>query len=267
MNFHANWGNGNMKKAPRFEVFGLTGIPEISTKTNLGRLISYKAESQNTPIMENDVIVVAQKIVSKSENRLISLKDVQPSSFAKNLGLKMEKNPQLIELILSESKTIIRMDIDRGVIITETKHGFVCANAGIDLSNVPGDGVACLLPEDPDKSADLIRSQIADFTEGFNVGVIISDTFGRPWRMGQTNIALGISGISPFVDYQGSTDSQGRKLTATLIAQVDEIAGAAEIVMRKSDQVPVAVIRGIDFDTGFFSSATLIRDKSHDLFR
>ena len=224
-----------MKKAPRFEVFGLTGIPEISTKTNLGRLIS--------------------------------LKDVQPSSFAKNLGLKMEKNPQLIELILSESKTIIRMDIDRGVIITETKHGFVCANAGIDLSNVPGDGVACLLPEDPDKSADLIRSQIADLTEGFNVGVIISDTFGRPWRMGQTNIALGISGISPFVDYQGSTDSQGRKLTATLIAQVDEIAGAAEIVMRKSDQVPVAVIRGIDFDTGFFSSATLIRDKSHDLFR
>ena len=217
--------------------------------------------------MENDVIVVAQKIVSKSENRLISLKDVQPSSFAKNLGLKMEKNPQLIELILSESKTIIRMDIDRGVIITETKHGFVCANAGIDLSNVPGDGVACLLPEDPDKSADLIRSQIADLTEGFNVGVIISDTFGRPWRMGQTNIALGISGISPFVDYQGSTDSQGRKLTATLIAQVDEIAGAAEIVMRKSDQVPVAVIRGIDFDTGFFSSATLIRDKSHDLFR
>ena len=135
------------------------------------------------------------------------------------------------------------------------------------MSNVPGDGVACLLPEDPDKSADLIRSQIADFTEGFSVGVIISDTFGRPWRMGQTNIALGISGISPFVDYKGSTDSQGRKLTATLIAQVDEIAGAAEIVMRKSDQVPVGVIRGIDFDKDFSSSATLIREKSHDLFR
>ncbi len=256
-----------MSKVSRFEVFGLSGIPEITSKTNLGRLITKKAESQNTPLMQNDVIVVAQKIVSKSENRLIPLSSVEPSSFANELGLKMKKNPRLIELILSESKTIVRMDIDRGIIISETKHGFICANAGIDMSNVPGDEVACLLPANPDQSAEIIRHQILDFSNGFSVGVIISDTFGRPWRMGQTNVALGISGIAPFVDYTGTQDSQGRQLTSTLIAQVDEIAGAAEIVMRKSDQVPVAVLRGLDFEKSSTSSGSLLREKSRDLFR
>ena len=256
-----------MSKVSRFEVFGLSGIPEIESKVNLGELIVHKAERQGTPLMGNDVVVVAQKIVSKSENRLIALNTVVPSESARKLGRRMKKDARLVELILSESQEIIRMDIDRGIIIAETKHGFICANAGIDLSNVPGNEIACLLPENPDLSAGIIRTQISDCTEGLPVAVIVSDTFGRAWRTGQTNIALGISGIHPFIDYKGTEDSQGRQLHSTLIAIVDEIAGAAEIVMRKSDQIPVAILRGLNFDINSSTSVSLLREKSKDLFR
>ena len=171
-----------MSKVSRFEVFGLSGIPEITSKTNLGRLITKKAESQNTPLMQNDVIVVAQKIVSKSENRLIPLSSVEPSSFANELGLKMKKNPRLIELILSESKTIVRMDIDRGIIISETKHGFICANSGIDSSNVKGEDIVALLPEDSDASARKILLKLKSMSGCRDLGVIITDTVVRAWR-------------------------------------------------------------------------------------
>jgi coenzyme F420-0:L-glutamate ligase/coenzyme F420-1:gamma-L-glutamate ligase len=215
-------------------------------------------------ILDHDIIVVAQKIVSKSEGRVVDLQTVTPSTLANTIAESSEKDPKHVEVILREAANIIRM---RGPhIIVETRHGFVCANAGVDRSNAGNGDLAVLLPIDPDRAAQKLRKRIRELT-GADVGVIISDTFGRAWRNGQVNVAIGIDGLKPIVDYRGRRDMFGNQLKVTQIAIADELASAAELVMRKSDGVPVAIIRGVDYAKGSGSVNQLIRPKEEDLFR
>ena len=231
---------------------------EISSSDNLADLIL-----GNSEINDGDILVVAQKIISKHENRLIKLSSVQPSVLAEGIASQYKKDPRIVELILSESKSIVRMQ--NGIIIVETNSGFICANAGIDESNV-AEGYATLLPEDSDFSAKKLRDAIFDKTQK-NIPVIISDTFGRPFRMGQTNCAIGISGIAPILDYQGTKDSFERTLRVTAIAIVDELSSAAELVMGKTLKCPAVIIRGYNFKTEEHTIDKLIRPKQDDLFR
>ena len=247
-------------------IFGVTGIPEVRPGDRLGSLIARAANEQGSPLEEEDILVVTQKIVSKAEGRLVSLSTITPSEFAIQFAQHTGRDPRLVELVLRESKTIVRMDPDRGVIISETHHGFVCANAGIDQSNVPGDDVACLLPEDSDASARRISSEIREET-GLSIPVIISDTFGRAWREGHVNFAIGVAGMDPMTDYRGELDAQGREMHVTTIAVADELAAAAELVQFKAIGVPVSVARGYPYvpaDTGY---ASLMRDRDRDMFR
>jgi coenzyme F420-0:L-glutamate ligase/coenzyme F420-1:gamma-L-glutamate ligase len=215
-------------------------------------------------ILDHDIIVVAQKIVSKAEGRVVDLQTVTPSTLANTIAESSEKDPKHVEVILRESANIIRM---RGAhIIVETRHGFVCANAGVDRSNAGNGDLAVLLPIDPDRAAQKLRKRIRELA-GVDVGVIISDTFGRAWRNGQVNVAIGIDGLTPIIDYRGSRDLFGNQLKVTQIAIADELASAAELVMRKSDGVPVAIIRGIAYAKGSGSIQQLIRPKEEDLFR
>ena len=179
-------------------------------------------QHQGTPLVNGDILVVTQKVVSKAEGRLVDLKDVTPSPFARQLAEDSGKDARLVELVLRESRSIVRMDLDRGIMITETKHGFVCANAGIDSSNVPGDDVVCLLPVDSDKSAQGIRKAIAALTGGPQIGVVLSDTFGRAGREGHTNFAIGVDGVEPMQDYRGPFDADGRMRKLTTIYVDDE---------------------------------------------
>ena len=224
------------------------------------------AARQGTPMESGDVLVVTQKVVSKAEGRLVELGSVDPSDFALRLARETGKDPRLTELILRESRAIVRMDADRGVIITVTRHGFVCANAGIDSSNVPGEDIVCLLPEDPDESARRIRREVLA-SSGKVVAVVLTDTFGRAWREGHVNFAIGVAGMSPMVDYRGTPDAHGRILNVTTIAVADEIAAAAEMVTAKAIQVPMALARGCDYEPGPDGVQALIRDRSRDLFR
>ena len=206
---------------------------------------------ESTEIRDDDILVFSQKIVSKNEGRIISLASVNPSLLANGISSSYDKDPRLIELILSESKRIVRME--NGIIIVETNHGFVCANAGIDESNVQ-DGYATLLPEDADRSANLLKEKIEQKT-GKNIAVIISDTFGRPCRLGQANVAIGIAGMEPIIDYKGKPDTFGKNLQVTAIAVADELCSASELVMGKVKNCPVAIVRNFKFD---FSQLCLI---------
>lgn len=247
-------------------IFGVTGIPEVHPGDRLGSLIARAADEQASPLEEGDILVVTQKIVSKAEGRLVSLSTIIPSEFAIRFASHTGRDPRLVELVLRESRAIVRMDPDRGVIISETHHGFVCANAGIDQSNVPGDDVVCLLPEDSDASARRISDEIREDT-GLSIPVIISDTFGRAWREGHVNFAIGVAGMDPMTDYRGELDAQGREMHVTTIAVADELAAAAELVQFKAIGVPVSVARGYPYvpsDTGY---ASLIRDRDRDMFR
>ncbi len=248
---------------PEIKIIGLTGIPEIMAGDDLGRLIAEAARGRGVELSDKDVIVIAQKIVSKAEGRAVRLDTVTPSEMAREWAMRYDKDPRMVEVVLGQSRRIVRMD--RGVIIAETHHGFVCANAGVDASNVAED-VVTLLPENPDKSARRIKDRI-DREFGARVAVIISDTFGRPWREGITNIAIGVAGIAPLVDYRGQADSHGRPLRVTVIAVADELASAAELVMQKTAGVPVAIIRGFDYDAREASSRELVRPPENDLFR
>ncbi len=216
-----------------------------------------------TAIAQGDVVVVAQKVVSKAEGRLVPLDDVEPSPFARDYAATYGRDARLIELVLRESRRIVKMD--RGVLVVETHHGFVCANAGVDLSNVAGGAVACLLPVDPDRSAAELRAGIAKRT-GVAPGVIVSDTFGRPWRNGLTNVALGVAGMPALRSHIGEHDAHGYDLRLTELAVADEIAGAAELVMGKVDGRPFALVRGYRA-SGEGNARSLVRDAALDLFR
>ena len=248
------------------EVIGISGIPEVRPGDALGPMIAAAASGAGVPIEAGDVVVVTQKIVSKAEGRLVDLEDVTPSPFAVQLSAESERDPRLVELVLRESRSIVRADTARGILIAETKHGFVCANAGIDSSNVPGDNVVSLLPEDPDGSAREIRAGIAS-AGGVDVAVIVSDTFGRPWREGHVDFAIGVAGMDPFIDYRGTEDAHGSILHVTTIALADELAASAEVVMGKALGIPAAIVRGVRYRPGEGGSATLLRDRSTDLFR
>jgi len=249
---------------PELRVIGVGGLPEVSRGDDLAALIQRAAEGQGTPLEAGDVVVVTQKVVSKAEGRTVILADVEPGPEAVRLAAETGKDPQLVELILRESRRIVRRA--GPLLITETRHGFVCANAGIDASNVGPEGVVSLLPEDPDRSAAGIREGIRERT-GAEVAVIISDTFGRPWREGHTNVAVGLAGMSPFVDYVGQVDPHGYELRVSTLAVADELAAAAELVMGKLDGVPVAIVRGYDYPKGDGSARQLVRDAAKDLFR
>ena len=218
---------------------------------------------ESTEIQDGDILVFSQKIVSKNEGRILSLSSVNPSLLANGISSSYNKDPRLVELILSESKRIVRME--NGIIIVETNHGFVCANAGIDESNVQ-DGYATLLPEDPDRSANLLKERIEQKT-GKNIAVIISDTFGRPFRLGQTDVAIGVAGIEPILDYSGKPDTFAKIMQVTAIAIVDEICSATELVMGKVEKCPVALVRNYKFNFSDAKIQNLLRPKHEDLFR
>ena len=218
---------------------------------------------KSTVINDYDILIFTQKIISKSEGRIVDLSSVNPSLLASGIANSYGKDPRLVELILSESKRIVRMQ--DSVIIVESNHGFVCANAGIDESNVR-DGYVTMLPEDPDQSADKLKKQIEQRTKK-NTAVIISDTFGRPFRLGQTNVAIGIAGMEPIIDYKGKPDTFGKNLQVTAIAVADELCSASELVMGKVQNCPVAIVRNFKFDFSDAKIQKIIRPKTEDLFR
>ena len=245
-------------------ILGIEGIPEIQPGDDLGSHIAGACAAQDVTLKDNDVLVVTQKAVSKSEDRGVDLNDVKPSPLAVELATNWEKDARHVEVVLRESRRIVRMD--HGVIICETKHGFVCANAGVDASNVPGGESLVLLPVDPDASARAIRAAILART-GADVSVIVSDTFGRPWRSGYTEVAIGVAGMLPIIDYVGQPDAQGRELRATWICVADELASAAELVTGKVSQVPAALVRGYKVPRGDGSARDILRQAETDMFR
>jgi coenzyme F420-0:L-glutamate ligase/coenzyme F420-1:gamma-L-glutamate ligase len=249
---------------PELRIIGLPGIPIVTPGMDLAALIQQAATAAPLLLQAGDILVVTQKVVSKAEGHLIHLRDVTPSLLAKNFAQQWGKDPRHVEVVLQQSRRIVKMD--RGVLITETHHGFICANAGVDQSNIEGEAVVAVLPPDPDASARAIRQALHERL-GFDVAVIISDTFGRPWRHGLVNIAIGLSGIEAVKDYTGQLDAQGYELRVTALAIADELAAAAELVMNKLDNVPVALIRGYEYPRGEGSLAQLIRAAERDLFR
>jgi len=238
------------------------GIPEIDEGAPLGVMIATAAEPKGS-----DVVVISQKVVSKAEGRVRDLAAVEPSPRAQELAAELGKDPQLVELILAESREVLRAE--QGVLIVETHGGLICANAGIDASNVPGEGFVALLPEDSDASARRIRAEIARSADT-NPAVVIVDSFGRPWRLGQTEVAIGCAGLRPIDDWRGSTDRDGQTLGATMIAVADEVAAAADLARDKASGMPVVVLSGlgrhITSDDGP-GAASLRRAEDRDLFR
>ena len=245
----------------------ISGLPEISAGCDLAGMISNAIDAQGTPLESGDVVVVTQKVVSKAEGRTVDLGEVEPSGFARRFATNAGRDPRLVELVLQESVGIVRMDPERGILITETRHGFVCANSGIDSSNVVGDETVTLLPDDPDESARQLLRRLRRETGLAKLAVIVTDTFGRAWREGHVNFAIGVAGMDPFMDYRGQPDAQSKPMAVTRIAVADEVAAASELVMGKVDHVPVAIARGIRYVPGNGSAAELVRERSHDLFR
>ena len=251
---------------PEIRVLGIEGMPEIVPGDDLANAILEAAKRQGLAIEGGDVLVVTQKVVSKAEGRVVRLADVEPSSIALQLSRSFNRDPRHTEVILRESVRIVRMD--RGNIISETSHGFICANAGVDASNVPGEDTIALLPVDPDASAEKIRGAVKDRL-GADVAVIISDTFGRPWREGAVNVAIGIAGMDPMLDYRGKEDVDGHLMRSTVICVADELAATAELVTGKVRSVPVALVKGYTYEPpgAPSGSAALVRAPERDMFR
>jgi len=252
--------------ASELSIIGIEGIPEVVPGDDLHALIGDAIEASGHGLRDDDVLVVTHKIVSKAEGQLVDLATVEPGDFARRWSEKFGKDARQVQVVLDESERIIRMD--RGVLIAETRHGFICANAGVDHSNVGADTV-CLLPADPDQSATGIRSALAarfGLSEG--PGIVISDSFGRPWRAGIVNVAIGVAGLAPLEDYRGQYDPAGYELSVTVLAVADELAAAAELVMNKLDARPVVLIRGYKSPTGtrHGSGRDLVLDPSRNLF-
>jgi coenzyme F420-0:L-glutamate ligase / coenzyme F420-1:gamma-L-glutamate ligase len=243
----------------RFELLGVDGLPEIAAGDDLAQLIASRISLE-----AGDIVVVAQKVVSKAEGRTRDLATVTASDEAIRLAphLVAEPDPRFVQVVLDESVRILRTE---RVLITETRHGFVCANSGVDQSNIPGSEVVTLLPVDPDASAEHLRARLHEIT-GVTAAVIVSDTFGRPWRLGIVNVALGVAGMPALIDMRGRTDDAGRELHATVLAVADEVAAASGLVMGKTRRTPVVIVRGLDLQ-GSGSGRELIRSAAEDLFR
>jgi coenzyme F420-0:L-glutamate ligase/coenzyme F420-1:gamma-L-glutamate ligase len=246
------------------QIFGVPGIPEIVEGIDLADTIAAAAVAAESPLADGDIVIVTSKVVSKSEGRVIELADVTPSQFALDWSVKWDKDPAVTEVVLNEAKRIVRQV--GPVLITETHHGFVCANSGVDQSSSGAHGRVVVLPSDPDESARRIRTGLA--RHGVNVAVIISDTFGRAWREGQTDVAIGIAGMQPIYSYIGQFDPHGHEFKVQAVCLADELAGAAELVKGNISRMPVGVIRGYPWDVDDTATiAPVLRDQSRDLFR
>jgi coenzyme F420-0:L-glutamate ligase/coenzyme F420-1:gamma-L-glutamate ligase len=250
------------------ELVALPGLPEISGGDELGELIASAAERAGVAVIDDDAIVVSQKAVSKAEGRVRRLARVEPGERALELAGRLGKDPRLVELVLTESRRIVRAE--RGVLIVETRGGWICANAGIDASNVPGDDTVVLLPEDPDASARRVRAAIAAAC-GRRPAVVIADSFGRPWRVGQADVAIGCAGLRALDDWRGRADAHGRELSATVVAIADELAAAADLVRDKASGGPAVLVRGAGAwrtdEDGPGAAVALQRAADEDLFR
>lgn len=242
-------------------MLGVENFPEVRPGEDLNRMISGAVARDLRP---RDVLVVTHKIVSKAEGRLVDLRTVEPSTLAKGYAARYGKDPRQIEVVLRESRRIVRMD--RGIIISETHHGFVCANAGVDASNVPGDDTVCLLPLDSDASAARLGDALAE-DPGLEVAVVISDSFGRAWRHGITDVAIGVAGMDPVADYRGLNDPHGYPMEASVLAVADELAAAAELVMGKTDGIPLAIVRGYSYSPTSGNARELLMPPERDMFR
>jgi len=244
-------------------LLALPGIPEIRRGDDLVQCIMDSARRVPIRFRDGDILVIAQKIVSKAEGSVVRLARVKPSSRAVTIASRLKKDPRAVEVVLRESRRMVRSD---PVLIVETHHGFVCANAGIDHSNVPGSDVVTLLPRHPDRSAKKLAAALRNRT-GKRLAIIISDTFGRPWRLGLTNVAIGAAGLPVLLDLRGTRDRHGKLLTATVLAIADELAAAAGLLMTKSEGVPVVLIRGYRYKPVLEPAARIIRPADEDLFR
>jgi coenzyme F420-0:L-glutamate ligase / coenzyme F420-1:gamma-L-glutamate ligase len=248
---------------PDVRLIRLPGLPEIQRGDDLSEQITIAARKARLHFENGDVLVVAQKVISKAEGAVVRLQTVKPSPEARAIAERQKKDPRLVEVILRESRRLVRTD---PVLIAETRHGYVCANAGVDHSNIPGDDVVTVLPGDPDQSAKTLAAALRKRT-GKRIPVIISDTFGRPWRLGLTNVAIGASGIPVLQDLRGTRDRDGKPLTATILAVADELAAAAGLLMAKSEGFPVVLIRGYRYKPSNEPATSIIRPASGDLFR
>ena len=245
----------------------LDGLPEVAAGVDLAELIDRALRNHREPLLDGDVLVIAHKVVSKAEGRTRALTDVEPLTEAVSLAEALAKDPRMVQVILEESDLVLRAV--RGVLICVTRHGFVCANAGVDASNVPGEGVVVLLPLDPDASARRLRLRLRELT-GAATAIVISDSFGRAWRNGQSEVAIGCAGLRPLDDWRGRRDATGRELKATWIAVADELAGAADLARAKDSRQPVVRVRGagrhVTSEDGP-GAAALVRMEAEDLFR
>ena len=247
-----------------YQVLPVCGLPEVKPRDDLAVLIDGALRAQGTPMLPGDVLLVTQKIVSKAEGRMVRLEDVEPSVRAREWAAEWDKDARVVELVLRETKRVVRME--RGVIISETRHGWICANAGVDQSNVGSGAAVALLPLDASASALALRRDLVSRGQP-DVATIVTDTFGRPWRDGLTNVAIGVSGMDPMRSYVGERDADGYDLQVTVIALADELAAAAEPVMNKLDRVPAVIVRGLDVPITEQDHSALIRPPEMDLFR
>lgn len=251
---------------PQVTLIGVDGVLEITAGDDLGALLVEACAKQGTPLVDGDVLVVTQKVVSKAEDQVIDLRTIMPSALAVDFASRWEKDARAVEVVLQEAVRIVRME--SGVMITETRHGFVCANSGVDASNVGTGSVdyVVLLPKDSDASARRIRNRVRELAK-CEIAVIVSDTFGRAWREGAGDVAIGLAGIEALWDYRGEIDNDGRELHSTVIAVADEIAAATELVTNKLTRVPAAIVRGYPYLAGESGIAPMIRERAKDLFR
>jgi coenzyme F420-0:L-glutamate ligase/coenzyme F420-1:gamma-L-glutamate ligase len=255
----------NSEQAPtELRLIGLRGMPEVRPGTDLARAVIEAMRVSGVRLQDDDILVVTHKIVSKAEGQLVNLRTIEPSALATNLAQRYAKDARHVEMVLRESARIVRMD--RGIILSQTEHGFICANAGVDASNVAGDDVLCLLPRDPDASARGLREALQRET-GARLAVIVTDSFGRPWRNGIVNVAIGVAGLAPLTDYRGQPDDHGRVMNVSVLAVADELASAAELVMGKVARCPVAIVRGYAYEARDGRAAELVMDAAADLFR
>ena len=263
MSKNASTSRSKRRVAGHVELMPVSGIPEIREGDDLPRLIFEAARKTTITFQDGDILVVAQKIVSKAEGRLAILSAIEPSEQARQLAAKVGRDPRLVEIILGESRRIVR---EHPVLIVETHHGFVCANAGVDHSNVPGEDVVTLLPKDPDSSAQFLAQALGRLSRK-RVAVVISDTFGRPWRLGLTNVAVGAAGVPVMLDLRGTRDHHGKPLQATILAIADDLASAAGLVMGKCEGIPAVIVRGYKYRPASEPATRIIRPAREDLFR
>lgn len=260
MNAH----NEKRERIPEIRIMGVPGLPEIRPGDQISALLHDRLKALRLELEPGDIFLITQKIISKAEGAVVDLRTVTPSPFALEFARRTQKDPRLVEVALQQSRRIVRMD--RDILICETKHGWICANAGVDQSNVPGGNFVSILPADPDESARRLCRKLKDLFH-FHLPVILTDTFGRPWREGLTNVAIGSAGFEPLVDWRGKRDPFGFELQKTIVAVADELASAAELVMRKTEGIPVAVVRGYAYQPSEEGSRRLIRPPEKDLFR